>query len=398
MKRSEFCCIIGRDSADNEQRELSAGTSGFFSERLHTLNYTNFLLKIRENFLIIERGESYGEHTRTPKSFFYCPLTVSDGRSDAAAVFGECGLYGEGREFRFSQIFFEDYREISPRGLLCRLFTTGFLDGGAITSLFDRDKKKSEPELGGEYDENFVPAANGSLRNLAAAASERLCDGKTVVVKVTRQADFNAAAKEILTQIMSLLPGEFRKQIGFVTYLQRDQIVRFKSQSNNVRLIIVDSDVELSGLDSEPFAVLEMGKEYAVSELYDHWSRMDFSERELQTERFSMTKRQIQARKLISELSRIHIESGIIPEPREDAADTGENHELAEKFATHVAKSDKNSSNADDHAESQSENAKIPEKISERIGWFLGQKEVRFLMIVTGIVALLVGCVIGKVI
>ncbi len=230
MKRSEFCCIIGRDSADNEQRELSVGTSRFFSEKLHMLYYTNFLLKIRENFLIIERGESYGEHTRTPRSFFYCPLTVSDGRSDAAVVFGECGLYGEGREFRFSQIFFEDYREISPRELLCRLSTTEFLDGGTITSIFDRGKKNSELELDGEFDENFVPAKNESLRNLAAAASERLCDGKTVVVKVTRQADFNAAAKEILTQIMSLLPGEFRKQIGFVTYLQREQVVRFKSQ------------------------------------------------------------------------------------------------------------------------------------------------------------------------
>ncbi len=165
-----------------------------------------------------------------------------------------------------------------------------------------------------------------------------------------------------------------------------------------MRLIIVDRDVELSGLDSEPFAVLEMGKEYAVSELYDNWSRMDFAERELQAERFSMTKRRIQARKLISELSRIHIESGIIPEPGEEAVDAAEEHESAKDIATSVAKPDESSPAADDQRENQAGNAKIPEKISERIGWFLGQKEVRFLMIVTGIVALLVGCVIGKII
>ena len=386
--RSEFCCVIGRDSSDNEQRELSSGTSRFFSEKLHTLNYTNFLLKIRENFLDIERGESYGEHTKPPKSFFYCPLTVSDGRPDAAAVWGECGLYGEGREFRFAQMFFEDYSKITPRDLLCRIFSTDFLDGGEITAIFDRDKKNSVPDLRGEYDENFVPDENESLRRLAAAAAERLCEGKTVVVKVTRHADFNKAAREILIQIMSILPGEFRKQIGFTTYLQREQLVRFKSQSNNLRLIIVDSDVDISELP-EPFATLEVGKEYQVSELYEHWSRMSFAERELMYERFLMTKRRIQAKKLIAELSRIHSESGMIPEP-EDVTDTNESH-----IDGSEAQKDADKSHEEPVKKQAEPKEQIPEKWFDRIGWFLAREEVKLLMTITGIVTLLIGFAVG---
>ena len=387
--KNEFYCLIGRDSRDNEQRELSPGTSRFFSEKLHTLNYTNFLLKVRDGFLGIERGEGYYEHKVSPRSFFYCPLTVSDGKPDAAAVWGECGFYGGGREFRYAHFYLDNYRDITPRELLCRVFTSEFLDGDSITAIFDRDRKAiPEPGAASDYNENFAPEIPGEDRALVCEICEKLCDGSTVVVKLGRTGDFNKAARGLLVQIMSLLPGEFRKQIGFATYLQPKQIKAVAPQSNNLRLIIADSDVELGELDGTPnLSLLEQNGARQSGELYEYWSRLSFSERELQAERFKASKKRIPGAKLLCELARLYKENGLLPEPVEQDTVCSDNHEAHTESAKEQA----------DPVETARKDAP-PENSSPRSGWFLAQKEVRMIAAAAALIGLLVGLLIGKLI
>lgn len=387
--KNEFYCLIGRDSRDNEQRELSPGTSRFFSEKLHTLNYTNFLLKVRDGFLGIERGEGYYEHKVSPRSFFYCPLTVSDGKPDAAAVWGECGFYGGGREFRYAHFYLDNYRDITPRELLCRVFTSEFLDGDSITAIFDRDRKAiPEPGAASDYDENFAPEILGEDRALVCEICEKLCDGSTVVVKLGRTGDFNKAARGLLVQIMSLLPGEFRKQIGFATYLQPKQIKAVAPQSNNLRLIIADSDVEPGELEGTPnLSLLEQNGVRRSGELYEYWSRLSFSERELQAERFKASKKRIPGAKLLCELARLYKENGLLPEPVEQNTVCSDNHEAHTESAKAQA----------DPVETARKDAP-PENSSLRSGWFLAQKEVRMIAAAAALIGLLVGLLIGKLI
>lgn len=387
--KNEFYCLIGRDSRDNEQRELSPGTSRFFSEKLHTLNYTNFLLKVRDGFLGIERGEGYYEHKVSPRSFFYCPLTVSDGKPDAAAVWGECGFYGGGREFRYAHFYLDNYRDITPRELLCRVFTSEFLDGDSITAIFDRDRKAiPEPGAASDYDENFAPEIPGEDRALVCEICEKLCDGSTVVVKLGRTGDFNKAARGLLVQIMSLLPGEFRKQIGFATYLQPKQIKAVAPQSNNLRLIIADSDVELGELEGTPnLSLLEQNGARQSGELYEYWSRLSFSERELQAERFKASKKRIPGAKLLCELARLYKENGLLPEPVEQDTVCSDNHEAHTESAKAQV----------DPVETARKDAP-PENSSLRSGWFLAQKEVRMIAAAAALIGLLVGLLIGKLI
>ena len=47
---NRFYCLLGRDNKDVEQRKLSADTARLFTDKLHTLNYTNFLLKYATSF------------------------------------------------------------------------------------------------------------------------------------------------------------------------------------------------------------------------------------------------------------------------------------------------------------------------------------------------------------
>ena len=370
MKNANFC-LIGRDSHDNEQRELSPGANRFFSEQLNTLNYTNFLLKVRENFLCTERGEDYFAHKVSPKSFFCCPLTVSDGKPDAATVWGECGFYGGGREFRYAQFYMEDYQKLPPREYIDRVFTSEFSDGEALTALFDRDRKAHpEPEINASYRENFEPEINESDRALVCEVCEKLCGGKTVVLKLKKCADFNDAAKKLLVQIMSLLPGNFRRQIGFATYLQPKQISAFRSQTNNLRLMVVDSDVDTTGLEDKNFSIIAQNREHKCSELYEYWSKLSYSERENQAERFSAMR--IPGSKLLCELARMH--RGKI-EPT-----TPETISPAEPTAQTV----------------QTEPAKAPEK--QGISWFLEQKEVKLIAGIAAIIALMIGLALGKLI
>ncbi len=398
-EKSEYCCLIGRDSRDNEQRELSPGTSRMFSEVLHTLNYTSFLLKVRDTFLDIERGESFYEHTVQPKTFFYCPMTLSDERSgicsEAAAVWGECGLYGEGREFRYAHFFFEEYKALDPHELFCKLFSTRFLGGSEITALFDRDKKTDSADFGGEYSRDIEPKPDERLRKLSAAAAERLCDGKTVVIKLTKAADFNSSANEILRSTVSLLPGELRKQIGFAAYLQKNQLRRFMSQSNNLRLIVVDSDVELSELETaRGFAILEVGTEYEISEDFDFWSHIAFSERELHAERFAKAKRRVSSSKLITELSRLYRENGLLPEP---SLDDKAEESRRDFFATQVAKSESEAESKNSEAVDAS-NSKADASITDAhpsLKILLSYREVKLIAACSAAVGAVIGLLIG---
>lgn len=396
---NKYFCLIGRDSHDNEQRELSPGTSRLLSEKLHTLNYTSFLLKVRDSFLGIERGENYYEHKVSPRSFFYCPLIVSDGKPDAAAVWGECGFYGGGREFRYAHFYLDDYREITPRELVSRVFTSEFLDGDAITALFDRNRKEI-PEPAADccaYDSDYSPEIRDADRMLVCEAAEKLCDGKTVVIKLGKTGDFNCAAHDLLGQIISLLPGEFRKQIGFATYLQPRQIRSFASQSNNLRLIIVDSDVDFSEIGELPnFCLMTQSGEHTSGELYEFWSRLSFSERELQAERFVVTRRRIPGAKLLAELSGLYKKDGLLPEPAEKPETEPVKETLNEiEEAKNVSADTAEIKTVSDQKKADSE---IPEGFGERIGWFLRQNEVKMIAAAASLIALFIGFAVGKII
>lgn len=390
--RSEFCCLIGRDSRDNEQRELSPGTSRFFSEKLHTLNYTSFLYKVRDTFLDIERGESYYEHTVQPKTFFYCPMIVSSDRSstrsEAAAVWGECGLYGDGREFRFAHIFFEDYSSLDPHELLCKLFSTRFLNGDEITSRLDLDKNNDSIDFGGEYSK-VLPKPEERFRRLAATAAEGLCAGNTVVIRLAKTADFNSAAHDILFSIVSLLPGELRKQIGFASYLQKRQLGRFITQSNNLRLIVVDSDAELSELASaRGFMILESGEEHTPSEAFELWSRIEHSERELHYERFTRSRRRVPTAELIPELSRLYREGGLLPETSLEKADDNE------KSVENSAPACEAEPNSEEKSDNNSSDVNTSENGNGMLD-FLKYREVKLIAAIGSLLGLVIGIIVG---
>lgn len=399
--KNKFFCLIGRDSHDNEQRELSQGTSRLFSEKLHTLNYSGFLLKVRDTFLGIERGENYFEHKVSPRSFFYCPLVVSDGKPDAASVWGECGFYGGGREFRYAHFYLDNYSELNPRELVSRIFTSNFLDGEKITALFDRDRRV-DPELTADncvYDSNYSPEIRDADRMLVCEAAENLCNCKTVVIKLGKTSDFNCAARELIEQIISLLPGEFRKQIGFATYLQPKQIRSFASQSNNLRLIIVDNDFDYSEIGNLPnFCLMIQSGEHTSGELYEFWSRLSYSERELQAERFLATgHHRVSGAKLLTELSYLYKNNGLLPEPEEKSESeqmnvTADKADEIKKVPPHSTET--HNVNFDD-TESVSE---MPAKFQERLVCFLRHKEVKIIAAASSLAALIIGFILGKII
>ena len=295
---NRYYCILGRDSRAVEQRELSPETGPLFSERLHTLNYSDFLERVRNLFCGIKRGELYYEHGEScPKSFFYCPLPVSRERRDSvAAVFGECGIYSEGREFRYAHCWIEDYSTLDPRTLLCKLFSSRFCGENEILSILSRDKKQyPRANLRGRdsFDPDYSVEIGDKYGYITAATAEKLCEGRTVIIRLASGGvSFSRSAKELLARIMSMLPGDFRRQIGFVTYLQAEQIRAFRDHSNNVRLIVVDEDVdtgEFEGRDpfdvfffdiDEPFGI-DCGEDFLM------WSRIPFDEREKQAELYT---------------------------------------------------------------------------------------------------------------
>ena len=295
---NRYYCLIGRDDKDVEQRELSAETTRLFTEKLHTLNNTNFLLKVRDLFINTKRGEFYSEHgtDNLPRTFFYCPLPLTTGVTrDVAAVWGECGIYSGGREFRYSHYYMENFNTLDPHTLICKLFTSKYCDEGEITEILSHNpEKKGQPDLRRviTFDPDFVKEISDRCRNLVSAVAEKLCEGKTVIIRLSDGNDFNRDAKDIVSQIMSMLPGDFRRQVGFITYLQADQIKRFRDQSNNIRLIVVDSDVNVSEFENiDPFAVFTYDKDYIgdidCREDFLEWSRIEFADRERQIAQFA---------------------------------------------------------------------------------------------------------------
>ncbi len=293
---NKFYCLLGRDNKDVEQRELSADTARLFTDKLHTLNYTNFLLKIRDLFLNTKRGEAYTEHGTDdlPRTFFYCPLPIESGTTrDAAAVWGECGIYSGGREFRYAHYYIEDYSTLDSHTLICKLFTSKYCTDSEITDLLSHNSSSQQfLKRVTTYDPDYVKEISDRCRFLVSAVAEKLCDGKTIIIRLADGNDFNRDSKDIIAQIMSMLPGDFRRQVGFITYLQTDQIKRFRDQSNNIRLIVVDSDVDVSEFEtSEPFAVFNFDKDYIgdveCDEDFVEWSRIDFADREQQIAQFA---------------------------------------------------------------------------------------------------------------
>lgn len=296
MDNNKFYCLIGRDRKDVEQIQLSPDTARLFAEDLHTLNYTNFLQKVRDIFLNIKQGSHYSEHRADdlPKSFFYCPLPISSGAArDVAAVWGECGIYRGGREFRYAHYYIENYSKLDAHTLICKLFTSVFCADEEITDILSRGTDHpTDMRRVISFDSDYVKEISDRCRQLVSAVAEKLCDGKTVIIKLAEGNDFNRDAKDILAQIMSMLPGDFRRQVGFVTYLQTEQIRRFADQSNNIRLIVVDSDVNLSEFENATqFAIVNYDRDYAgdiaCREDFEAWSRIDFEDREQQIAQFS---------------------------------------------------------------------------------------------------------------
>ena len=293
---NRFYCLLGRDNKDVEQRELSADTARLFTDKLHTLNYTNFLLKIRDLFLNTKRGEAYTDHgiDDLPRTFFYCPLPIESGTTrDAAAVWGECGIYSGGREFRYAHYYIEDYSTLDSHTLICKLFTSKYCTDSEITDLLSHSAPSQQfMKRVTTYDPDYVKEISDRCRFLVSAVAEKLCGEKTVIIRLAEGNDFNRDSKDIIAQIMSMLPGDFRRQVGFITYLQTDQIKRFRDQSNNVRLIVVDSDVDVSEFEtSEPFAVFNFDKDYIgdveCDENFVEWSRIEFADREQQIAQFA---------------------------------------------------------------------------------------------------------------
>ena len=299
MDQNKYYFLLGRDRNDVERKEQSDETYRLFAEEFHMRNNTGFLLKIRELFLNIKCGSNYSAYGSDdlPRTFFYCPLHVtSDLASDiAAAVWGECGIYSTGREFRYAQYYLENYASLDAHTLLCKLFTSKYFTENEITDILSRGNGESYPvnkERVLTYDPDYSKEISDKYRYIVAAVAEKLCDGKTVIIRLADSGDFNRDSKDLIAQIMSMLPGDFRRQVGFVTYLQADQIKRFRDQSNNIRLIVVDSDVETTEFEnSDPFAVFNFDKDYIgdveYNEDFAEWSRIDFADREQQIGQFS---------------------------------------------------------------------------------------------------------------
>ncbi len=294
---NKYYCMLGRDSHDCERREISRDTDRLMSA-LRLANANELVSKVRDNFLSIERGEGYYSHRIPPVSFFYCPLTVSGG--EAVSVWGECGFYDGGREFRYSHFYIEDYKSLGE-DCFGRIFTSKFCKAEQMTAVFDKSEPTEEFYKIFEYDESFVPKSNA--RSSAVYAVEQICEGKTVVVKLGRSADFNSAAREMLIDIVSLLPCGIRKQIGFATYLRPDRIKELAAQSNNIRLIIADSDLELDISAFKTLCLVDGGKEYSVSKEYVDWAEKDFAEREERAKRFIVSKRRVPMARLVAVLN-----------------------------------------------------------------------------------------------
>lgn len=386
-QNNKYCCIIGRDSSDCEQRELSSGTDKMLSEELHIPNYMNFLSKVRDNFLTIERGEDYYIHKVPPVSFFYCPLTVSDSNNNAAAVWGECGFYGGGREFRYSHFYIEDHSAFSYDEVLGRLFTSKFLCGEEITSVFDKiksEKCKFQLECG-EYDKNYVPNINESDLKFALCAVEKICEGKTVVLKLNRTVDFNYSAKKTIAQVMSLLPMNLRKQVGFVTYLQSGQIKDLAVRTNNVRLVVIDNDVYTEDLVSfEKLCFIEQSGKHDVSEAYEKWGNSDFLERERRAKKFMDSKRRVQLSKMISTLTESEFEE----------------HDI-EKDTTDTVKTQSDIPKTSESSEKEADGVNNSETFSsgyiEILKWCFARREMRNAVILTAAVAFIAGIIVGKI-
>jgi len=281
--------FLGVDDHYIEQSKVSDGLNDLFVREFQVLSYIGFLNKIRSNFLTIEKGRQYADYFHAPKSFFYCPMAVSKEKKNAnAAVFGECGIENE-RESVYAQCWIEDYHKLDGQTFLGKLFTSQYMDSSDITRLLSSDILESnKPTVESTYHADYIPEISEQYREYVACAAEKLCLKKTVILRLREGVDFNKEAKQILAEIMSLLPVKFRKTIGFITYIQQNQIENYRSQSNNIRILVVDSSVILEDyFESDVFSVVDMNDDpYEVNDDYVNWSRIGFAKREIQLEEF----------------------------------------------------------------------------------------------------------------
>ncbi len=312
-----YCCVtIGTDSTNVERTYKFGNPDYFLKNNINAINPGYIFDFIRNTFFKFTPGEQYSDNDERPYSFFYCPVYLKNQNPDIHPfiVWGICGLHSDvGRSANYMQYRIDSYDKLYGKYYFYQLFGSSFWTDENIRQFFNPNTV-NKPQIHTELSEDIIPAINRDDRMHVCRIVEKLNGDNVVIVKMFKTRNFNTAAKSILIQVLSLIPSRLRKDIGFITYIQRENLLQYENKfASNIRLIIVNADVNLTDIYTRPsFSIVDLN--YPAANAQEDillWSHLEYDVRERQSVLFEqyLIKQSLQPSDFMLEMINNHKEA-----------------------------------------------------------------------------------------